>query len=57
MILKKKMDKTTKVVVQIWGSKDRKFASGQRSIVRTVYDTTPEEVLEIVDKALIEAAE
>ena len=57
MILKQNLAKRKKVIVQIWGSSEQKFRSGNTSKAITLYETNPDEVFDVIDAALKEAAE
>lgn len=53
MIMKTSLRKLKKVGVSVYGcSGGQKFSNGKRSISFTIYDTTPDEVLKVVQKAL-----
>ena len=52
MIIKNKLSKLRKVGVSVWGKDGQKFGNGKQSICITIYDTTPDEVLNVIQKAL-----
>jgi hypothetical protein len=54
MIIKEDIKDLRKVWVSIGGDKGAKFRDGKKTISFKVYDTTPDEVLEVIKTALRE---
>jgi len=54
MIIKNKLSKLRKVGVSVWGKDKQNFSNGKNSVCMTIYDTTPDEVLKVIQKALSE---
>jgi len=52
MIIKNKLSKLRKVGVTIYGINGQKFLNGKKSFSLTIYDTTPDEVQKVIQKAL-----
>lgn len=51
----KKKQKQIKVSVGVEGHKENKFSNGKQRVWFTVYDVTPDQVLEVIGKAIQKA--
>ena len=56
MIIKSNLNKLKRVMVAIYSEDGAKFSNGRKSSHIPVYDTTPDEVLKVITRALEQAS-
>jgi len=56
MIIKSNLNKLKRVMVAIYSEDGAKFSNGRKSNHIPIYDTTPDEVLKVITRALEQAS-
>jgi hypothetical protein len=56
MIMKNNLKKLRQVGICVWGFNGLKFSNAKKSITFRAFDTTPDEVLKVIQKALEDEA-